>query len=119
MERLTIRLENGEADLKTCSLKDPCEYCYDVIRKLAGYEDLEEQGLLLRLPCKVGDKLYQVISSVEEYEVTAIGIYKDKVVVCTDNLKTGIGFSFDANRIGRRYFLTKAEAEKKLAEMEK
>ena len=28
--------------------------------KLAEYEDAEEQGLLLRLPCKVGDTLYCV-----------------------------------------------------------
>ena len=27
--------------------------------KLKHYEDAEEQGLLLRLPCKVGDTLYQ------------------------------------------------------------
>ena len=30
----------------------------DCFTKLAEYEDLEEQGLLLRLPCKVGDTVY-------------------------------------------------------------
>lgn len=29
---------------------------YRVCEKLAAYEDLEEQGLLVRLPCKVGDE---------------------------------------------------------------
>lgn len=31
------------------------EYLYPAIEKLATYEDLEEQGLLVRLPCKVGE----------------------------------------------------------------
>lgn len=51
-------------------------------RKLAEYEDLEEQGKLLKLPCAVGDKLYfPYIDSVtkeeviSEEEVTEIGLY--------------------------------------------
>ena len=30
--------------------------------RLAEYEDLEEQGLLLRFPCKVGDTVYTIYS---------------------------------------------------------
>lgn len=30
----------------------------EVCEKLAKFEDLEEQGLLVRLPCKVGDIVY-------------------------------------------------------------
>ena len=29
-----------------------------VYKKLKEYEDLEEQGLLIRLPCKIGDTIY-------------------------------------------------------------
>ena len=29
-------------------------------KKLKEYEDLEEQGLILRLPCKVGDTVYRI-----------------------------------------------------------
>lgn len=32
----------------------------EAINKLVDYEDLEEQGLLLRLPCKVGDTVYRI-----------------------------------------------------------
>lgn len=32
----------------------------DVIKKLAAYEDAEEQGRLVILPCKVGDTVYVV-----------------------------------------------------------
>ena len=35
-----------------------CKYVKDMIEKLAEYEDLEEQGLLLKLPCKVGSDVY-------------------------------------------------------------
>ena len=31
---------------------------FKVAEKLATYEDLEEQGLLVRLPCKVGELDY-------------------------------------------------------------
>lgn len=35
------------------------DYPYnEVINKLATYEDMEEQGLLVRLPCKVRDSVY-------------------------------------------------------------
>ena len=35
-----------------------CKTVENMIKKLATYEDLEEQGLLVRLPCKVGDIIY-------------------------------------------------------------
>ena len=43
---------------------------YQVLDKLATYEDLEEQGLLVRLPCKVGDIVYvdSTILPIEDME---------------------------------------------------
>lgn len=35
-----------------------CKTVENMIKKLAAYEDLEEQGSLVRLPCKVGDIVY-------------------------------------------------------------
>lgn len=35
-----------------------CKTVENMIKKLATYEDLEEQGLLVKLPCKVGDIIY-------------------------------------------------------------
>lgn len=35
-----------------------CEEGYCAMEKLADYEDLEEQGRLIKLPCKVGDTVY-------------------------------------------------------------
>ena len=52
MERLT----NSDKEIPT--LVNNAEYWLKVYFKLKDYEDAEEQGLLLRLPCKVGDNIY-------------------------------------------------------------
>lgn len=49
--------------------------------KLAEYEDLEEQGLLLKLPCKVGDTVYEICEGFIEpctVEVIFFADYTDK-----------------------------------------
>ena len=38
-----------------------CKTVENMIKKLAEYEDLEEQGLLVRLPCKVDEKIKEQI----------------------------------------------------------
>ena len=92
------------------------------------YKDLEEQGLLLRLPCKVGDTVYIELASYFD-----IGTYTTKYadadvrdfihftscgfcVVVTSKVfgKLTIPFS----DFGKTVFLTKAEAENKLKETE-
>lgn len=85
----------------------------EVVEKLAEYEDLEEQGLLVRLPCKIGDKVWDIAGKeIREQIVDGIEYRPD-------------GFFIYANEdewlgeLGKLVFLTKAEAEKTLAEMEK
>ncbi len=65
MNRLTKTYR--DKTYKTFGVADdlPCgENSYDfknlLIQKLGEYEDLEEQGLLIKLPCKVGDTVYYV-----------------------------------------------------------
>lgn len=79
--------------------------------------ELEEQGLLLKLPCKVGDTLWQVAGELHECTVIYMEIYKNKVIINAINDDIGVEFSFDANRVGERYFLTREEAEQRLAKM--
>ena len=52
MKRLTRRFENGRAYRHRDVI--PAE----AIQKLAEYEDAEEQGLLMNLPCKMTDEVY-------------------------------------------------------------
>ena len=60
MKRLTHRYMDGTAWVSLNLVSKMGEYeCVGLpITKLATYEDAEEQGLLLRLPCKVGDTVY-------------------------------------------------------------
>ena len=39
-------------------LVEPSDVLYPAINKLAHYEDMEEQGRLIELPCKVGDTVW-------------------------------------------------------------
>ena len=38
-----------------------CGIVEDMVKKLVDYEDLEEQGRLVKLPCKVGGTLYRPV----------------------------------------------------------
>jgi hypothetical protein len=58
-ERLTFKVHDGgmfvkESDVKTYTVEDEIMHTGNAVRKLAEYEDLEEQGKLLRLPIAVG-----------------------------------------------------------------
>ena len=97
-----------------------CKTVENMIKKLATYEDLEEQGLLVRLPCKVGDTVYvptRVL--VSEFKITAIfcdihGTYFYWLFYCGIYERTS---GFSERDIGKTVFLTREEAEKKLEEM--
>lgn len=65
MKRLTKRYASHIAVVcDNCEEKGSyCDtsVCRDVMRnRLAEYEDAEEQGLLVRLPCKVGDTVWTI-----------------------------------------------------------
>lgn len=52
----------------------------DVIDKLAEYEGLEEQGRLIKLPCKVGDTLYWINGKfIINYKITGFSVDEDGV----------------------------------------
>lgn len=77
MERLTERMENAPDGESNVWVKN-----HDYIKaseKLAEYEDLEDQGLLVRLPCKVGDTMYDIVGKplrIVEHKVDAFHIDK-------------------------------------------
>lgn len=67
MDRWTERFDSdGEKAIAIhdgSGFPDVCfegERGYDVINALADYEDLEEQGLLLKLPCEIGTTVYAI-----------------------------------------------------------
>lgn len=121
-ERLTINAIIEHCDRKTRMYEKACDVKYletavmgngikeywehkqvaEYLRKLKDYEDLEEQGRLLKLPCKIGDDVYYILGIPNE---TPCAIDK-----CTFELS-------DINEIGKTLFLTREEAEAKLKEL--
>lgn len=128
MERLTYKNNLGEAYLEygADAIWKKCE-AYDVLKnaisKLAEYEDLEEQGRLIKLLCKVGDYvwiLYEGLKEIESKRISSVryGYTNDSILFVGGDLFTIWGKKWD-EYIGKAIFLTKEEAEKALAEMEK
>ena len=89
-------------------------------KKLKEYRDLEEQGLLLWLPLKIGDTVYSVTRDfISEYKICSIEKYNEGVFFnwkCEKGMYINIR-GFTNYQIGKDVFLTQAEAKQKLKEM--
>lgn len=81
--------------------------------KLCEYEDLEEQGRLTKLPCKVGDIVWYADN---EIKIESIKIQeKSSIVYQGSSINGGYGkFWFNSSDLGKTVFLTEAEAYAKL-----
>ena len=127
MERLTERGSYGYGDVYVrrndyvTASKNLCEY-----------EELEEQGLLLRLPCKVGEKVYCIYeryTKCSEYgqvfeEYSCQGC---EWLECDSHKELYVqsqkAYSLDwivsnLKKFGKTVFLTQEEAKQKLKEIE-
>ena len=120
MERLTRRSANGTGVYATPS-GEPVKWennYHNVLQKLADYEDLEEQGFLLRLPCKLGDTIYSIANDGKIYPVKAtreVRIVNGVLYIICESCRYSDLVSYDD--IGKTIFLTKSEAEAKLKEL--
>lgn len=120
--------------------------CYDsadcvsvLVDRLAAYEEAEEKGLLLMLPCKIGDTVYRICPKCNDRHdgscehcawqytggitgCTVFGLWSDgqyPAEKCTvvpwhvgwNNMPVVI------EKLGQRIFLTREEAEERLAEL--
>ena len=126
MERLTERNPSWiDDEMWERACEPDCEEIDAVYRKLKDYEDAEEQGLLLRFPCKVGDKIFLDFAGfgkdIDEFTV------KDFHLDCFEDGETILFCDYESNdstlsgqidvmEFGKSVFLTEAEA--KLKEME-
>lgn len=130
MEKLTSVSPNGEIWLlDSCGrhhfLVTKCDSKYSGIKKLSEYEYLEEQGKLLKLPCAVGDTVYEVQDAykrIQEYIVTVIHI-SNHANRYNWELKDGRGIyssilGFDEYAFGKTVFLSREEAEAALKALE-
>lgn len=84
----------------------------------AYYEQLEEQGRLIKLPCKPEETLYGIIlNELKEYKVFAINIgirkHGNSCIVLANNHRNAV-VDFELIDFGKTVFLTKQEAEQEL-----
>lgn len=90
------------------------------LEELKSFKEAEKQGLLVRLPCKVGEKLWCIVNStirdlrVHHFDMPAFGT-TDIVFRYADGFK----LECFVGEIGKTVFLTREEAENKLEEMKK
>lgn len=130
MERLTVKWADKVYD--TFDPIDVVDNEYSkanynkILTKLGEYEDLEEQGRLIKLPCKVGDIIYRVNAGAKEpvikmrvLQVNYKQLHKDRIIIRIDAMNDNdMGEScYLLEDFGKNVFVTKSEAEAKLKEL--
>ena len=133
MERLTYRTQLGVSmdkseDCHTCSIcwncdipPRKCKYISDALKKLADYEDLEEQGRLLKLPISEDRPVYSIEYCCGVNSSNKSGLcFKGYCKNCADKdyfIKIGIARHCTISEINKSVFFTKEKAEAKLKEL--
>lgn len=103
MDRLTI--QDGNIGFVDNSQLPSYAALYEKLRK---YEDLEEQGRLLKLPCAVGNMVYTIRLDNAAY------------MICNKKIWEIVKERFEIRHfdcIGKTVFLTRPEAERALEEI--
>ena len=104
---------------------EDCEQLAEWLEKSKEYQQLEEQGLLLRLPCKVGDTVYRINKGAKEpiikmrvLQVHFKQLHKNRTIIRIDTINDNdMGENcYLLEDFGKTVFLTQAEAEAKLKE---
>lgn len=100
--------------------EDNCPCLQEVLEKLSEYEDLEEQGKLLKLPAAVGDKVFQIfLSCPKDYKEEYCEDHEGSCANCHHRVPEIVSSEFrisgtwDMGKI----FTTREEAEAALKEM--
>ena len=89
----------------------------EFLEELKSYKKAEENGMLIHLPCRVGDTVYALTPFCEICEEALDNEYACEV--CSrGNFITETKFDYELiPRFGKTVFLTRAEAEQALAKM--
>lgn len=112
-ERLETTPLNSSVIKEYWEHKQVAEY----LKKFKEYQQLEEQGRLIELPCKIGTEVYNTTWWDDAQEKVVVKgktyfrtVRKHKVTKSTFSY-------FDIGEFGKTVFLTKSEAEAKLKEL--
>lgn len=108
MERLTMKFGDGQYESINPIDIYKNEYSkvnyHEIVRRLGEYEDLEEQGKLLKLPCAMGDTVYAI--EVDEENFTHF--YCPRKI---SEYKFNLQMMDLLGMFGKCIFLTREEAE--------
>lgn len=118
MERLTKKFPDGGAyceeiidvGIKSVNLQ---AYVGRAVDRLAEYEDLEEQGQLLKLPCAVGDMVYKnnpLTKEPVEIIIESIFINYSTIRISGRTTERKYTVCIEPSDFGSTVFLTKEEA---------
>ena len=141
MERLTERIKRLQKDDLIVYTKGkyegaiPAEMTNDdiraVLKKLAAYEDLEEQGLLVRLPDDLLKGIYRITykytecsnggetkDCCENYNCSRECDSRKELYIVKNRLEFMLFCNY-YNELGKTIFLTREKAKKRLEEMKK
>ena len=125
-------IDSIDDDIKANCIKcaEEHEQLAEWLEELKFYKEAEEQGLLVRLPCKVGDTVWDNdFGYPESYEIKAFSYgycdsyvepdigTEDEIIFYYENYTGSITGAFPMSEIGKTVFLTCEEAEKKLKEI--
>ena len=108
-------------DTKKCNgVCRDCDYEQIIINRLAELENKIENGTLVELPCKVGDKIWYISMlwrdgkfAGEIYDANVDGFYiSDGLIQIEDDI------IYHYHNYGEEVFLTREEAEAKLKELQ-
>lgn len=137
MERLTMTSDKGGVaftfDLDITCEKSEIEKILKLAEKLKEYEDLEEQGKMLKLPCTnwmeivFGNQevFWGIVMDYTENPIREISVDNSERVTWYDGWKTvvlkgvdesGLDWEFSPEEIGKTVFLTKPDAEQAMKE---
>lgn len=128
-ERLTKRNASGEVETvkrpKSSYIQEVYEEWDEINRelklRLAELEDKIKAGTLVELPCKVRDVMYEVVEGIpiQEWEIESICFNRTypKGVIWAERTRDFAHWKFWIEDCGTKWFLTKAEAEKRLEEL--
>lgn len=140
MERLTNKNDDGNHFYPECFEKcgglgasrkcDNCEVTTSICEKLGRYEDLEEQGLLLRLPCKPESEVFLICSRYTHCSFEDVSFEESSCEGCEYDCDSQKEFYIhrnssvdiewitrNLNKFGKTVFLTREEAEARLREL--
>lgn len=108
-------IDSVDDDIKANCIKcaEEHEQLAEWLEELKSYKDLDEQGLLVRLPCKVGDSVFIIVGKdISRQGIRKIKISDNSIIFKTNRQKR----IFNVAEFGKTVFLAREDAEKKLEE---